>query len=427
MPDRESVVVVGGGLAGMAAAARLAKTGHQVDLFEARPSLGGTWAAYEVEGLRVDDAPAVIGFPAPWRDLFRKSGRPLEAELDRLGYALGPAAPTHYVFADGSAVDLPSDRGEQYAVLTSAYGPAVAGRWRDLLDRLDDVWQTLRPLGLEREMPSGRPLTRAVRARLWHRRSLADLAEELDHPQLGSVVRSLGPRAGSSPDQTPAMVAVELAVQRTFGRWQVVPTDPAGFDAGRSSLLTETLAARLALRKVRVHLDRPVAGILVEGGRARGVRTADGEVRADAVISTVDPWTTLDDLLPRRILGRTRRRVHGLRPALAASVSHLLLPERTTAVSETVELDEVGVPLVRYRRPHPEGTLESRHDYRDPVPSRATGAAWRGFAGWSRRPLVAPGLDGLHLAGPASPGGSGPSAVLLSAALATYGLDGYPR
>ncbi|MCW2809991.1 MAG: putative oxidoreductase [Friedmanniella sp.] len=427
MPDRESVVVVGGGLAGMAAAARLAKTGHQVDLFEARPAPGGTWAAYEVDGLLVDDAPAVLTFPAPWRDLFRKSGRPLEAELGRLGFALVPAGPTRYVFADGTELDLPSDRGEQYLALTTAYGSAVAVRWRDLLDRLDDVWQTLRPLGLEREMPGGRPLTRAVRSRLWHRRSLADLARDLDHPHLGAVVRSLGPRAGASAEQTPAMVAVELAVQRTFGRWHVAPSGAETVGAGRSSLLAEALAARLSLRKVRVHLDTPVASILVRDHRVQGVRTPGGEVAADAVIATVDPWTTVNDLLPRRSLGRTRRRVLGLQPALAPTVSHRLLGDRVPTVTETVELDQDGVPRVRYRRPHPDGTLESVHDHRTAVPCPAAGAAWQGFASWSRRPLVAPGLDGLYLAGPASPGGPGPSAVLLSAALATYGLDGYPR
>ena len=39
------VVVIGGGLAGLAAAARLAKKGHPVELFESTPSLGGRWAA----------------------------------------------------------------------------------------------------------------------------------------------------------------------------------------------------------------------------------------------------------------------------------------------------------------------------------------------------------------------------------------------
>ena len=102
----DPVVVIGGGLAGLAVAARLAKAGHQVELYERSETLGGTWAPYRLaSGVKVDDAPAIIGFPAPWRDLFRKSGRPLEAELARMGYALEPAQPATMIFADQCRAD----------------------------------------------------------------------------------------------------------------------------------------------------------------------------------------------------------------------------------------------------------------------------------------------------------------------------------
>ncbi|HSU35659.1 MAG TPA: FAD-dependent oxidoreductase, partial [Propionibacteriaceae bacterium] len=59
-------VIVGGGLAGIAAAARLAKAGHPVELYEKSDRLGGRWAPYALGSVTVDDAPAVLGFPAPW-------------------------------------------------------------------------------------------------------------------------------------------------------------------------------------------------------------------------------------------------------------------------------------------------------------------------------------------------------------------------
>src|SRR5829696_2711626 len=183
--ERPPVAVIGGGLTGMAAAARLAKLGHRVELYEKAAALGGAWAPHQLlDGVLVDDAPAVFSFPAPWRDLFRKSGRPLEAELARLGYALVPADPPRLIFADGFDLILPTDRGEQYVTMRLAYGSGVAGRWRDLLDRLDDVWQAMRPLGLESELPARPRLTRRLRQRLLHRRTLADLAADLAHPHL---------------------------------------------------------------------------------------------------------------------------------------------------------------------------------------------------------------------------------------------------
>ena len=405
----------------MATAARLAKAGHPVELFERRPVLGGRWRPVEVPGVGiVDAAPAVLGFPAPWRDLFRKSGRPLEAELARSGHALVPAAGARYRFADGAELTLPTERAEQHAVLGAAYGPAVAGRWQGLLDELDDVWQTLRPLGLEAELAHRSQLPRPVRARLRSRQSLARLAAGLREPHLEALVRSVAHRYGSTPERTPAWVAVELSVARRFSRWQVVPRDaqrhPA--DTGRSSVLAEALGARLALRRVEVHRERPVLGLLVEGGRVAGVRTADAErVPAAAVVVTTDPWQ-LVDLLPAgadRPLACGVRRTH---PAAAPALSHTHSAQPCEQVSETVELSGDGVPVVSYRRPAGEGTIVSRHDHGHSQPDPGSGVAWRGFGSWLRRPPVVTSVTGLYTAGPSSRAGNGPSATILSAALA---------
>ncbi len=301
------VAVVGGGLAGLAAAARLAKMGHRVRLHEASDALGGRWAPYVLAdspgsdapagSVRVDDAPGALAFPAPWRDLVLKSGRPLEAELARSGHALVPAPPVTYAFADGSTLVLPSDRAGQHDALLAAYGPGPAARWQHLVDSLGDVWQALRPLGLE-EAYEPAALTRDVVRRLRLRRRLADLADGLDEEHLRALVRSVAHRQGTTPERAPALSAVGLFAERTFGRWQVVPLDvAAGGDVGRTSVLVDTLVARLALRGVEVRTGSRVEGVETGPGGVTGVRTSAGREPADAVVLAVDPWSAAD-LLP---------------------------------------------------------------------------------------------------------------------------------
>ena len=97
------VVVVGGGLGGTASAARLAKLGHEVTLVERADRLGGAVGFLERDGYRWDTGPTSTALPAVLRDLFRKSGRPLERELD-----LVPVEPMReHRFEDGSALAAP--------------------------------------------------------------------------------------------------------------------------------------------------------------------------------------------------------------------------------------------------------------------------------------------------------------------------------
>ena len=421
------VVVIGGGLAGMAAAARLAKSGFPVELHEGTDRLGGRWAASPLpSGVLVDAAPAVLGFPAPWRDLFRKSGRPLEAELTRQGYALAPAEPAVLVFADGTELVWPADRGGQHAALAAQYGATVAARWQDLVDRLDRVWQTLRPLGWEAERRES-DLTRAVRRDLLGRQNVAGLARSAGHPHLEALVRSVAHRLGGTPEQTPAWAAVELSLQRTFGRWQVQPEDRnrAAGEPGRTSVLVEALAGRLDLRRVDVRRNSPVTAIRVSDGRVVAVGTGSADRPAQAVVSTIDPWHTFEALLPGRTAGRTRRRVRSLRPALGAAIRHEVTDRSSAAVRETVWLTGDGVPTVAYARPVAGSTVTTVHDFGSVRPSPGSGVGWAGMRSWVRRPDVTTELPGLFVAGPFSPAGPGGSAEVLSGALAAYAVQGY--
>jgi phytoene dehydrogenase-like protein len=97
------VVVVGGGFGGLAAAARLAKLGHDVTLTERARSLGGALSFETDEGFGWDAGPSHTLLPAVIRDLFRKSGRPAERELELVPLDLI----REHRFEDGTTLRLP--------------------------------------------------------------------------------------------------------------------------------------------------------------------------------------------------------------------------------------------------------------------------------------------------------------------------------
>lgn len=417
------MVVIGAGLAGMSAAARLAKAGHQVTLVEQADRVGGSWAVRDLDGVPVDAAPPIFSFPAPWRDLFRKSGRALEAEFARSGEELLPAAPARHVFADGTDFLLPISRGDQHAAIADRFGRPAADRWQDLVDGLGEVWQALRPLGVEGELTDRSQLDRTVRRTLRHRETIADLATRIDQPALAAIILDLARTSGSDPRRTPAFVAVQLYLDRTFGRWS----------AGAGSTMINILEARLRLRRVQTRIGVRATAISLDDGRVRAVRTEDDELAADAVIGNCDLFQLYRQLLPRTLptgaARRERRRLGRLRPALAPSVTLRWLdddpevPDAATEPTETVRHRSAGGPRIDWTRRVGDRLLQISHDWDNPRPDPGAGLAWRGFGSWLHRPPVSSALTGLFTAGAYSRGGPLPSMQVLSGSLAAYGAQ----
>src|SRR5436190_8922987 len=113
-----SVVVIGAGLGGLAAAARLARLRHDVVVLEAAEEVGGQIGRLERDGYAWDTGPSSVMLPATLRDPFLKTGKPLESVLELV--LLEPL--THYRFGD-VAFDLPNAGvGEVAAAFDGALG-----------------------------------------------------------------------------------------------------------------------------------------------------------------------------------------------------------------------------------------------------------------------------------------------------------------
>ena len=76
------VAIVGGGIAGLATAALLAREGHAVTLLEQNATVGGRAGSWEHDGFRFDTGPSWYLMPEVFDHFFRLCGTSTEEQLD---------------------------------------------------------------------------------------------------------------------------------------------------------------------------------------------------------------------------------------------------------------------------------------------------------------------------------------------------------
>ena len=294
------VVVIGGGFGGLASAARLAKLGHDVVLVERLPHLGGALSTLERDGFGWDAGPTTTLLPAVLRDLFRKSGRPLESEVDLVPQEV---VRVHH-FEDATSVTLPGgSRGAQLRAFDEL-GAGLGEQWCAYVASFADEWNTVRRGYLERPWHRDRA-DKDTNRLLFTREMLAKrVKQRLRDGRLRQVATHAFELDGHDPRNVPAWLGTTAYLEQNFGAWTV----PGGMAA-----VSQALGARMKTRKVSVLPDTEALYIVVRGGRAVAVSTTRAELDADLVVCAVDP-RKLPALAPY---------VERTMPAIPPTVCHL--------------------------------------------------------------------------------------------------------
>jgi 1-hydroxycarotenoid 3,4-desaturase len=325
----DRVIVIGAGVAGLVAALELSARGAQVTVLEKEATPGGKLREITVGNARIDAGPTVFTLRRVFDAVFASAGMRLDDHL-----TLKPAdIIARHAWSEGGRLDLFADPEQTAEAIGDFAGAAAAKGYRSFCRQAKSIYDTLENTFMMASKPSLPVLMKRVAAEnvlgLWrinpYQTMWRALGGHFRDPRLQQLFGRYSTYCGSSPFHAPATLMLIAHVERE-GVWLV--------DGGMFRI-AEALAEAGARLGADYRYGEDVREIIVEHGRAAGVRLASGEtIRADAVVLNADTAA-----LAQGLFGAEAKRGVAAMPRSARSLS---------ALTWVMVAQTSGFPLVRH-------------------------------------------------------------------------------
>ena len=285
------VIVIGSGMGGMTTATALSRFDHKVLLLEQAQTIGGLTHAFTRDGFTWDVGLHYCGTfdhnQFAGRILDWLSGGTIEFR------SVGTVYDTMH-FPDG--FEIPVGRPAE------AYKMELKDRFPDNVAEIDAYFEALlsaeeagHMVGAERAMPelfrSAHHWWNKRKIQRWCGRTTGEvIAELISNPKLASVLAAQWGTYGGKPKE--ASFAVHATIMGHY-------LEGAAYPVGGAAAIAKGLVPVIEAAGGSARAGTPVSEILIEDGKAVGIRTKSGEAfNAPTIVSAIGAGETVKRLLP---------------------------------------------------------------------------------------------------------------------------------
>lgn len=290
--DEPKALIIGAGIAGIAAAIRLALKDYAVEVFEANDYPGGKLAEIKQDDFRFDTGPSLLTMPQYIDELFALAGKDPSQffsyqKLDII---------CKYFYEDGSRLTAYADEEKFVNEVEKLTGEGKA--LQRYIKNSSRIYELTDHLFLQRSLDQLKTLFTwdAFKSllhfgeidtfRTMHQANSRFFTDE----RLQQYADRYATYNGSNPYQAPATLNVIPHLEQHFGAY---------FPKGGMCQITNCLVDLAGSLGVKFHYRSKVEEIILKDKKAAAISINGAVVDADIVVSNMDIWFTYHKLLNR--------------------------------------------------------------------------------------------------------------------------------
>jgi phytoene desaturase len=304
---QQKAIIIGAGIAGIATAIRLAVKGYTVNVYETNGQPGGKLAQFDQLGYRFDAGPSLFTMPQYVDELFRLAGK---RPGDYFGYKKLDIV-CKYFYEDGTRINAYANT-KQFAEEVEAETGEPSASVVQHLNISSNIYSITNHVFLERPLHLLKTYFRwdTLKSifrfpqidpfRTMHKANAAHFKDD----RIAQLFDRYATYNGSNPYEAPATLNVIPHLEHHFGAY---------FPDGGMYSIVQSLVKLAEELGVLFHYGKKVEEIVIEKGKAIGIKANDQLYKADIVVSNMDIWFTYNRLLskypqlhPKKILNQER-------------------------------------------------------------------------------------------------------------------------
>ena len=289
--SKNTIGIIGSGVAGLAAGIRLAAAGNQVSIFEANAYAGGKLSEFTQGAYRFDAGPSLFTLPQLVLDLLQLAGIP-ETEFPYIKLDQG----CHYFYEDGTRIIAWADREKFVAEIKNKLRvePKVLEKY---LDSAQYKYERTAPLFVESSLHQWETYfqkkTLKGLAAIPHLHLFetmhAQNSRDLKEPHLVQFFNRYATYNGSNPYAAPALLNMIPHLEMGIGTF---------FPKNGMHQITDSLVKAAKKLGVNFHFNEKVTRILHQRKVVSGIETEQANYSFSRVVSNMDINPTYRKLLP---------------------------------------------------------------------------------------------------------------------------------